>query len=1239
MPLIRIEVCNFKSYRGHQIIGPFKNFTSVIGPNGAGKSNLMDAISFVLGVKSAQLRSSQLKDLIYRGRRLARQGEGGDEVIDDPESDGEDQGEGSATKAWVLAVYEETGGTQYHFQRTQVFIELYPVSLFIHLFRRISTAGGSEYRLNNRVVTYQAYNQTLEKHNILVKAKNFLVFQGDVEAVASQSPKDLTRLIEQISGSLELSADYDRTKAAQDRATESATFSYTKRRGIAGEIKQFKEQKAEAERFERKCKERDSQIINRFLWRLFHIEENINKNTATIKGKSKEISGLKKEQAQSPSELLGFSIFTPQILSRKSTTHGWIIKTTEKLLEGKNPGLVAVDTQIAHTQRKIAKAKEMSTTVAKEVLEQEKSLTRLSDDLETVRKAATEAEEEQRRATQKGLALSEETLSEYRSLKAKAATEAVNERQQIESLTRDEKAQSRNLATLEYKRDQLKTQREKLNLDVESTKAVKNESEEKVANLQQELAQVRQELRNHESEKRRITQLEREVNEKLADCHRKLLAADVDRKETEREAKLKETFSALQKLFPGVRGRVVDLCKPTSRKYEIAVSVILGRNIDAIVVDHEKTAIDCIEYMRNQRAGIATFIPLDTIQIKPVNDKFRSIAKGARLAVDVIQFDASVERAMHHACGNALVCDTMDVARYVVYEKGQEVKAVTLDGTIIHKSGLITGGKSTHGSGKKWEENEIQGVRRAQETYLSQLRELQKAKPRGQVEENLTRELSRLESTLAIARDDHNANKTRLTGLQSELRHIEKELASSNPEHEAITSALAELRTKMASFQQVIDAADDKIFASFCRTIKVKTIREYEERQLRAMQEGGDIRMRFRRVSFDEAQLQATRDRLTALQKIVESDQDVLQKLVEKKSAVEQEIESLKSEIGDHKSTLKNLSGEFEQRTKALEENDEIESLASERFQIYRKCRLEEIALPLEEGSSLDDVPLEEDVDDAAMEVDDDGLRPRQVQDYGIEVDFGSLDESDKEDGSASHGAELDADISKIISEIEQMTPNMKAMARLDDVEAKLIDTDKETEKARKEVKTARDEFNAIRKKRTDLFNRAYSHISDGIDKVYKDLTKGKAAPLGGVAYLNLEDTEVSGTTSTSAHVQCPLLGTIPGGVKYTAMPPMKRFRDMDQLSGGEKTVAALALLYQPSPFFVLDEVDAALDNTNVAKIANYIRSQASETFQFIVISLKGSLYERGNSLVGIYRDQDLNSSKTMTLDLTVYAE
>ena len=111
-------------------------------------------------------------------------------------------------------------------------------------------------------------------------------------------------------------------------------------------------------------------------------------------------------------------------------------------------------------------------------------------------------------------------------------------------------------------------------------------------------------------------------------------------------------------------------------------------------------------------------------------------------------------------------------------------------------------------------------------------------------------------------------------------------------------------------------------------------------------------------------------------------------------------------------------------------------------------------------------------------------------------------------------------------------------------------------------------------------------------------------------------------------------------GIKYHAMPPLKRFRDMEHLSGGEKTMAALALLfavhsYQPSPFFVLDEVDAALDNANVAKIATYIRDHAGPGMQFIVISLKTGLFQCSEALVGIYRDQGANSSKALTLDVS----
>ncbi|PWN88292.1 P-loop containing nucleoside triphosphate hydrolase protein [Acaromyces ingoldii] len=231
MPLVQLEVENFKSYRGKQILGPFDKFTAVIGPNGSGKSNLMDAISFVLGVRSAQLRSTQLRDLIYRGRRA------GDVEDDD---DDETAGEGTASTANVTAVFEDSTGRQHRFQRS------------------ITANGSSEYRLNGRVLNASTYISKLQGFNILVKAKNFLVFQGDVEAIASQNAKDLCRLVDQISGSLEHKDAYDTAKAAQQRAEENSTFAYHKRRGINSELKQFKEQKGEAEKFEKLQLERVS---------------------------------------------------------------------------------------------------------------------------------------------------------------------------------------------------------------------------------------------------------------------------------------------------------------------------------------------------------------------------------------------------------------------------------------------------------------------------------------------------------------------------------------------------------------------------------------------------------------------------------------------------------------------------------------------------------------------------------------------------------------------------------------------------------------------------------------------------------------------------------------------------------------------------------------------------------------------------------------------------------------------
>nr|VWO96457.1 Structural maintenance of chromosomes protein [Ganoderma boninense] len=1192
MPLVRIEVCDFKS-----------------PPKGAGKSNLMDAISFVLGVKSAQLRSSQLKDLVYRGRRLARNPDGedgGQAPPDEDDEEGEGEGEGTAKKAWVLAVYEDAAKKEWKFQRT------------------ISTTGASEYKLNNKVVSYSAYNAALIQHNILVKAKNFLVFQGDVEAVASQSPKELSRLIDQISGSLELAGDYEKARDGLERATENATFNFTKRRGMMGEIKQYKEQKGEAERFEQLCQERDDLVLRRILYRLFHIQQSLDEHAQAIRDQNKALVGLRKEQQRHEKAL-------EEARSEQAKTRGSVmkkekkIKTAEKALEAQRPDLVRIEAQIKHAERKREKAEQELEKLRQTESEQKRKLQSLQADLDMVKKAANAAQEAQRRAAQQNLSLSEES-------KAAASVLAVDERQSLQTLTRDEKTASRTLAQLKDKSEQQTQKREKLAEEERTLSQKTSELEAKVFELAAELKRVRQEHHNQQAERTRIEKLEKETNEKLVNIYEQLTQAGVDQQESQRETRLKETLSNLQRIFPGVRGRVVDLCKPTQRKYETSVAVVLGRNIDAIVVDEEKTAIDCIEYMRNQRAGQATFIPLDTIQVKPINDKFRAFAKGARLAVDVITYDPAVERAMHHACGNALVCDSMEVARYVCYEKGQEVKAVTLEGTIIHKSGLITGGKSSQTNGKKWEEKDVQGLTRARDNFMAQLLELGKSKPRGQETEVLLAEITRLESAHSVARDDLGACKAKLNGVRDEVKHIDREIRQIQPELRKAQTAYNKVKEQVDALAAVINEAEDGIFADFCEQIGVDNIREYEERQLKLAQAESEARLQFdtqiarltHASQFAEEQMNMTRERVTQYQEILTTEGTNLARLEQERAQAQAGIAEAEDAIRTLQEELKDLTEEMEEKTKRVDEvkkttskagkvldqaikeiathrgggwggqNDEIEKVGLERSAIYRKCRLDEITLPLVAGN-LKHVPMEENLrDEVAMDVDEDEQgtqRVKRVPDYGIEVDFDSLSDADRDDASGDVLKEIDDSIAKTTSEIERMAPNMKAVDRLDDVEAKMVETEKEAEKARKDSKSARDQFNEIKRKRCELFNKAYNHISERIDQVYKDLTKGKMAPTGGVAYLTLEDSEAR---------------TLYGR-------------------------------YQPSPFFVLDEVDAALDNTNVAKIANYIRVHSSDTFQFIVISLKGSLYERSNSLVGIYRDQDVNSSRTLTLDLTQY--
>ena len=1182
----------------------------------------MDAISFVLGVRSVHLRASELKDLIYSENALH----------DNHEISFH---EDVPTRASVMAVIEDTKHTEHRFQRI------------------VNANASTEYRYNGRITTYASYNAKLEQLNVLVKTRNFLVFQGDVESVAEQCSKDLSDLMDQISGSRTLKNEYDEARISYEEAAEQLTALVSKRKLLQNELRQVRQHKEAFDRFGALKNEVHNHTIQKILWRLYHINEIIEIHTDWIeahasRGEQAQKRLHEKEQMLSEARSMLGSVQQKKLDLENER------KQANRSLDGIRPEKDRLIERIEHVNRKLQQAQFLYKQAEKDHDTLKESLKRLESDAALVQTCSDKMKAEQEAAlAATSIKLNETDLQNYHDLKLKSQSTVVQERSQMEQLQRKIREKQTSLDVHQDRIQDMESKLERLEQLLASLSETQAELATREPESAEKLGRAKSILSTLQSKKESISSREKQLNEALVGCYNRLLRMGQDQRVHEREARLRESLRSLRTIFPGVHGRLLDLCKPTQRKYELAIATALGRNAEAVVVNHEKTAVECIEYLRNQRAGQATFIPLDTIQTKPINDRLRSLSPQARLAIDVIQYAPVIERAVSYACGNAMVCDTLDVARNICYERAQRVKAVTLDGTIIHKTGMITGGPSMQETVKKWDDQELQGVQRERDRCMSELKELQQQKYVLEEEDELVASVTRAQASLQSIRAEQADVMRQTQDAQSECAAIISQKKKTQDMIDKLNEDMSQLRSQMSDIEHTIHAADDDIFTEFCERIGVANVREYEANQLHISQALNVATQQYQRQlariahqrTFAEQQVKNTADRLAFIQASMEKErqriprleeelqncENSIQKYREIKARIQASFEAMQEEhdektetVNERRKALFHVMRDVEaHRKEVAERNDEIAQLDTERANLFRRCRMEALDLPLESGD-LANVPLEEDVSMPVSEADNAVQVCRQ---YYITVDFSRLSDAERTDRGSGKEYELQSRIDLAREEMEKLTPSTSTAERLDKLEKELKMCEHEIDSGREQVRESRDEFQLIKKQRSDLFMKAYHHIADRIDGVYKDLTKTKMAPMGGVAYLTLEDTDEP----------------FRAGIRYHAMPPMKRFRDMDQLSGGEKTMAALALLfaihtYQPAPFFVLDEVDAALDAQNVANVSHYIREHASDRFQFIVISLKASLYERSQGLVGVYRDQEAHSSASVTLDLEQYA-
>ncbi|KAJ3276363.1 Structural maintenance of chromosomes protein 1 [Terramyces sp. JEL0728] len=1116
--LKQISLFNFKSYKGLHTIDFINDFTCIIGPNGSGKSNLMDAISFVLGIKTNQLRSAQLQELIYN--------------------------DGVQDECHVSCVLDTDDG-ELVFKR------------IVQGFCFFTTGNSSVYKINDKTTTFGNYLKVLADQEILVKARNFLVFQGDIEQISSQSPKDLTRLIEQISGSLEYKQEYEQLKQEMQKLMENTNLNYNKKKNINLQLKQYREQERELKKYQNLISKKQDQIVLLHLWKLYHLEQRLKQNSAAL---DKEIENKDKLQSK-------FTNTKRKELIQQQAKQQKQVMLVEKKIgtanrELKQLSMVNLLQEQKHLNSLLTKSRQSLDDLLSNHKSKQQDLNQLKRDLKNIVKKMDELNSNE-------IQLNPDQLLEYQQKKQEIESNLALEYLKVKNI----KARLKVLKEHEKPVDFNVLNDETMLLEKSLAKVAK------VLNENQEiLEQKQQEQSGMDTERKRLVQMEIQINEKLEVVQNKLLQARQDEKQSRHKKKLKETIDSLKTLFPGFKGKIIDLCKPNQRKYDQAVSVTMGKQMDSIVVDTEKTAIECINYLKEQRLEKLTFIPLDTISAKPVNEKYRNY-NGAKLALDVLQFLPVYERAIKYVVGNTMVSEELGIAKHLAFDKS--VKVVLLDGTVFHKTGMITGGSGDQNSSKRWQEKEVEELLGKKQKYIDELHDIQVRKRK--LQDEVTFDTDGLLRKIESFQEEALILTSKLADKTKELEQLEKRQADYEKDQQIKQQTILDLQQEMNEIDEFIKSQETLVFKEFCQECGIEDIRAYHQMYNDSLQKTVETRLEYQTakiklenmILFDEkrildldTRIKHTQETVSSLESRLTRVEGDISKFEQKIGGITEKIDGFTQDLQNAKEELKLITDEmdaFKQKNSDIEQEivginksigkreAQLELLKAEKTAILRNCKLQEIKVPLED-SSLDALPLAE--FNTAFDSD--------VDMQELVVDYSDLSSEYKKDGSEEFLEQVEQSLKEIQDEIERLAPS--------------------------------------------------------------ELTKSPNVPVGGTAYLSLEDSDE------------PYLD----GIKYHAMPPMKRFREMELLSGGEKTIVSLALLfaihsYQPSPFFILDEVDAALDNTNVQKVLNYIKRQKGSSFQFIVISLKSGFYQDSDSLVGIYKDIGEATSKTMTLDLTKY--
>ena len=1182
MHIKELVLDDFKSFGRETTIPFYEDFTVVTGPNGSGKSNIIDGVLFALGLaRTRGIRAEKLTDLIYN-----------------PGHADDGAAASGPREASVTVVLDNSDR---RLERSQVVNAAGSEDVGdvdeITVRRRVKETEEnyySYYYLNGRSVNLSDVRDLLAQAGVTPEGYN-VVMQGDVTEIINMTARERREIIDEIAGVAEFDAKkadaFEELETVEDRVEEAALRIEEKEsrleqladeRETALEYQSLKEERAEYEGYLK---------------------------AAELEDKRGDLAGVEK-----------------RIEAREQD-----LADAEATLATKQERVDDLDSQHEELTREIErKGEDEQVRLRSEIEEVKGEIARLEGEIESAEDRIEEAESDRREAfvqLDRKEERVEEIAEERRSVKVEKA-----------SVTSDLEANREDLEEIEAEIDAVDAEYDELKTELAELEERKREIESERAERQREKDRLLDEARRRSTELDDRREELREATERLPElkAERSDLASELDKAEKNREtireavADLQDRREALKSELSeveddlreaqneyaeleakaghdgddswprpvttvrssgidGVHGPVGELGS-VEAEYATACETAAGGRLAHVVVDDDGVGQSCIEHLKSRNAGRATFLPLDKMDRRglPSLPSHDGVVAFARSLVD---YDDAYEPAFSYVLGTTLVVEDMATARELM----GDYRMVTLDGDLVEKSGAMTGGS---GGGTRFSFSQSEGGRLARlaeeidrledrrRSLDAEVREVESdlddARERESDAGDRVREV---ESRVEGKRDEVAATEERIDELESAIDDLEAERASVDEEMGELDETIADLGADLAAVEDEIDRVKGELSDS--------RVPELTEQADEVRDEIDDLESRVGDLDGRLNELELEREYAT---EAVEDLQETVDRAQERKASAEERIAELEDQIAAKEDVL------AEKEAQVAELEEDLAELKSER---------EALAADLREARSARDRAK-----DRVRAVEEDVAELDERADR-LEWEIDELAEAvgDYDPEAVPDHEEVEERVAELDAEMEALEPvNMLAIEEYDEVEADLADLEERRDVLVEERTGIEERIDRYEAQKRDRFMESFEAVDEQFRRIFDRLSDGS-----GELILENEDDPFE------------------GGLTMKAEPGDKPVQRLAAMSGGEKSLTALAFIFaiqrtEPAPFYALDEVDAFLDAANAERVGELVHELAGDA-QFVVVSHRSALLDRSERAVGVTM-QDDNVSRVTGIDL-----